>query len=187
MEIWLPVVSYDGLYEVSDLGRVRSLDRSKWNGRCFYVQRGRVLSQKPNVRSGYVHVNLCKDGIAESLVAHRLVLEAFVGPCPEGMECCHNNGVRHDIRLLNLRWDTIANNHADKHLHGTSRAGKALAWIDSRGVNNGQAKIDDSIVRQMFKMRAEGLLNKEIAERISMSNMTVSLVLRRKSWSHVVL
>ena len=54
---------------------------------------------------------------------YRLVLEAFVGPCPEGMEACHNDGNPLNCRLDNLRWDTRKNNHADKIKHGTSNRG----------------------------------------------------------------
>lgn len=51
---------------------------------------------------------------------HRLIAEAFHGPCPPGLECCHNNGKRTDNRPENLRWDTRSANHLDKRRHGTS-------------------------------------------------------------------
>lgn len=103
-------------YEVSNIGRVRSLDRTivMSNGRTRNVK-GRIL--KPGkVKSGHVLVVLGKS--ASSRFIHRLVLEAFVGVRPDGMVCCHNNGDPADNRLENLRWDTWSSNSRDAVAHG---------------------------------------------------------------------
>ena len=72
-------------------------------------------------KSGYrcYLVGLCREGVNEVKLVHRLVLEAFVGPCPDKKECCHNNGNSLDNRLTNLRWDTRRANCLDSALHGT--------------------------------------------------------------------
>jgi hypothetical protein len=75
--------------------------------------------------SGYLCVNF---GRGNTRVIHRLVLEAFVGPCPEGSECRHLNGDRTDNRLENLAWGTPAENHADQYQHGTREAGERHHW-----------------------------------------------------------
>lgn len=64
-------------------------------------------------------IQLHRGGRKYSYLVHRLTLEAFVGPCPQGMEGCHNNGDPWDGRVSNLRWDTHASNMHDKLLHGT--------------------------------------------------------------------
>ncbi|MCG7596363.1 NUMOD4 motif-containing HNH endonuclease [Mycobacterium sp. PSTR-4-N] len=118
-EIWAPIAGFVGSYEVSTIGRVRSLDRvirDSAGRNCF--RKGRVL--KPS-RAGapgkdYPSVAL---GKGNHRTIHRLVLETFVGPCPDGTEACHNNGDRFDNRLDNLRWDTPSNNNRDKRSHGT--------------------------------------------------------------------
>lgn len=109
-EQWLPVVGYEGLYEVSDHGRVRSLDRGS--------RKGRVLSLRVT-GSGHKTVALYLLGKPTGKNVHRLVLIAFVGPCPQGMEACHNDGNPANNHLSNLRWDTHKSNMEDKVKHGT--------------------------------------------------------------------
>lgn len=119
-EVWKPVVGYEGLYGVSNHGNVRSLDRFVTDKNGIKKRRkGQPL--KPILQKrGYMAV-----GIGGTKYIHRLVLEAFVGPCPEGMETCHNNGVRTDNRLENLRWDTSSANNDDIVKHGRH-------WLASR-------------------------------------------------------
>jgi hypothetical protein len=105
-EQWLPVISYEGLYEVSDQGRVRSLHTT-----------GRVLKPSKH-RSGHLHVNLHRQGRKETRKVHCLVLEAFIGPRPPGTECCHYNDIPSDNRLENLRWDTRSANQRDRVRNG---------------------------------------------------------------------
>ena len=103
-ENWLPVVGYEGLYEVSDLGRVRSL------------RSGHLLKMATN--RGYPRVGLNKDGNARAVRVHILVAAAFIGPRPDGQEVCHANGVKTDNRVTNLRYDTHAENNRDIVRHG---------------------------------------------------------------------
>lgn len=119
LERWLPVVGYEDLYQVSDQGRVRSLDRVV---RCgFGAKRkmpGRMIEGKID-RNGYRIVTLCRYGDEWTARAHRVVLAAFVGPCPEGQVVRHLNGVQDDNRLMNLAYGTPLENSADQRRHGT--------------------------------------------------------------------
>lgn len=108
---WIPIPGYDG-YSVSDTGEVMSFKRSR---------AGRLLRQIP-ATGGYRLVKLGNANNPKRI--HRLVLEAFVGPCPEGMEACHNNGDPADNRLENLRWDTKSANMTDRNVHHRGQAGK---------------------------------------------------------------
>lgn len=119
-EKWAPV-HFDSGYEVSTLGRVRRVN-------------GHVLIARPNT-SGYPAVNIAR----RTYRVHRLVLEAFVGPCPDGHQCCHSNGNRADNRLSNLRWDTFMANIADRTLHGTENVGE----------RNGRAVLSDEEAAQV--------------------------------------
>ena len=118
-ERWVPIPGWDGYYEVSDQGRVKSCARSihRSDGSVWPIKE-RIL--KPaHALNGYLTVSLSRvDGIKRSYV-HRLVLESFAGPAPEGTECCHWNGVRDDNRLCNLRWGTRSANMFDAVRHGT--------------------------------------------------------------------
>lgn len=109
-ERWLPVVGYEGLYEVSDYGRVRSVDRViiQNNGRRLNL-RGKILRPAHTADSRYPHVALS----GRTWNIHGLVLEAFVGPCPPGMGCLHDNDIQTDNRLDNLRWGTQSENVQD--------------------------------------------------------------------------
>lgn len=118
-ERWLPVPGYEGGYEVSNHGRVRSLDRTivTSNG-VVRRQPGRTLTPH-SLPKGHLFVKVgsrARGNRAKHHLVHRLVLEAFVGPCPPGMEACHWDGDPTNNRVDNLRWDTpSANQHDKKH------------------------------------------------------------------------
>jgi len=128
-EVWRPISGFEN-YEISDHGRVRQLGREfvRQNpyGAHFLPQRIKI---KPKMLGGWVRfqngrpvtvfVSLRRDGETHTFRVHRLVLEAFIGPAPEGTEGCHNNGDPTDNRLANLRWDTHAENVRDSVWHGT--------------------------------------------------------------------
>ena len=116
-EIWKPVVGHEGSYEVSDHGRVRSLPRviHKSDG-THQTLKGRVLRPTPH-GAGYYHVAI---GQAGKKLIHHLVLEAFVGPRPEGADGCHYDDVRTNNNLENLRWDTRKGNLADSIRNGNN-------------------------------------------------------------------
>lgn len=119
-ERWVPVPGHEGIYEVSDLGRVRSVPRvaTHRNGSSRRVD-GKIRRLVPNGR--YLKVQLSTaDGSRRTHWVHRLVLLAFVGDAP-GMNACHGNGDGRDNRLVNLRWDTPHENQMDKTRHGTNR------------------------------------------------------------------
>jgi hypothetical protein len=116
LEQWRPVVGYEGSYEVSDFGNVRSLNRITDRGRQW---RGRLMSPAPMGPSGYLIVTLWRDGSQRTHLVHRLVLSAFVGPAPEGAEGLHGIGGPADNRLSNLAWGTHSENQFDQVAHGT--------------------------------------------------------------------
>lgn len=118
VEVWKEIDGFDGKYSVSDLGRVRSNDRivHSTSGQIYGVK-GKILKCSPG-NHGYRVASLWKDGKHHRQLVHRLVLEAFVGECPDGMECCHNNGNPLDNRVENLRWGTSSDNTQDIIRHG---------------------------------------------------------------------
>lgn len=123
IERWLPVVGFDGRYEVSDLGRVRRVPHTAVDRRGYRLTWGPLIL-KPKLRRGYLRVALPTRWGRVNRCIHILVLEAFVGQRPPGMEARHLNGDRSDSRLVNLTWGTHAENYADKVRHGTDRGWK---------------------------------------------------------------
>jgi hypothetical protein len=116
-ERWLPVVGFEGLYEVSDLGRVKSHRRGA----------PRILRPGP---SNYGHLSVVL-GRGNTRMVHRLVLEAFAGPCPRGHESLHGDGGPTDNKLSNLRWGTRTENIRDAVRHGTWHSEKRKAGWSS--------------------------------------------------------
>lgn len=119
-ERWLPIPGWEGLYEVSDHGRVKSLPILGHNRKVLL----RVL--KPLLRgraAKYFTVHLRNSKRGRMVAIHVLVLETFVGPRPPGMHACHNDGDPANNRLENLRWDTPKANMADRDRHGTTFRG----------------------------------------------------------------
>lgn len=116
-EHWRLIPGYERFYEVSDLGRVRTVARPI--GYRSGIWDVKILRARPHV-GGYLNACLRRDGNKKTFKVHRLVLEAFVGPCPEGMECRHLNGNPADNRLANLVWGSKSQNELDKVHHGTN-------------------------------------------------------------------
>lgn len=118
-ENWLPIPGWEGVYEVSDLGRIRSLDRvvTFRDGRRYFY-RGRILRHQTHP-SGHSLVRLSIGRHRETARIHAAVMLAFVGPRPPDMEVCHGNGDPADNRLINLRYDTRGANLLDSVRHGT--------------------------------------------------------------------
>jgi hypothetical protein len=144
------VFGYEGLYEVSDIGRVRSVDRTitcanRWGGETTRRKNGKILSVcKSN--SGYPCVGLWKNNRGTTREVHRLVLESFIGPCPDGMECRHLNGDPGNNNIKNLCWGTRSENFIDKSVHGNARklkpadVGFIKHWLDGGFSNSEIAK-----------------------------------------------
>lgn len=119
-ETWKPIPGFEGHYDASNLGRIKSLARVviRSNG-VSQTWPERILSPG-RTTSGHFAVSLRgANKKPKSIRVHQLVMWAHVGPTPPGMEVCHNNGVHTDNRLDNLRFDTHANNMADLRKHGT--------------------------------------------------------------------
>ena len=119
IEHWRPIPGWEGVYEVSDAGRVRSLDRRYTNARGERrTYRGRVLSAFLN-SEGYPQVNLSRPGTRASRAVHQLVALAFIGPPLPDEEVCHGDGTRTNNALTNLRYGTHSENALDQVRHGT--------------------------------------------------------------------
>ena len=109
-EEWLPIAHYEGLYEASSYGRVRSLDRVIHDKKGTTRRLIGLLLRPSTDPSGYKTVSLNKDGKARSFKTHRLVAEAFIPIRGSGLEVNHRNHNKADNRLQNLEWVTRSEN-----------------------------------------------------------------------------
>ncbi len=116
-EQWKTVVGYEGYYEVSDMGRVRSVDRTVVTSLGPRRYRGKILSIATD-NNGTMYVQLYRDKKSKPKRVHVMVLESFVGPRPDGMVGCHYDDDHSNNSLNNLRWDTPSANEQDKIRNG---------------------------------------------------------------------
>lgn len=160
LETWKAVVGYEGLYEVSDHGRIKN------------ARNGAIKSQHKSKKDNRMRVMLHREGKQKCAKVHRLVLIAFVGPNPLGYECCHNDGNPQNNMLRNLRWDTAANNQADRAKHGTSNRGEQCAT----------AKLTAA---QVYAILSDTRKQQEIADEYGIRQNTVSRIKSGVRWAHL--
>jgi len=176
MERWENIPRYEGYYQASNMGRVRGIDRITKNvNGATRPLRGRILKGSKHPTSLYSYVVLCKHNVPKTMACHALVLEAFVGPCPDGMECCHSNGVRDDNRLENLRWDTHKANCLDTIKHGKS----------TRGIKHPMAKLNEMQVSQIKALLQSGLSCYKIAKGFVVCRRTIGQIKTGTTWGWV--
>lgn len=169
LETWLPIAGYEGLYEVSDLGNVRSLKRATTSGK--------VLSQKTTT-SGYSAVCLCKNNEKKTVVVHRLVATAFISNPDNKPEVNHKNGIRTDNRIANLEWVTRSENE----LHAFRALGKAPQAYWAGKPRRFARKLSDEQVREI---RQDVRSNSAIAAEYGLSKTAVSDIKRCKYYKEV--
>ena len=107
-ETWKAIPGYEGFYEVSDQGQVRN------------VKRSRVVAGSRN-HDGYQRLALFRNGQRRFYSVHELVLQAFVGPRPEGMDACHWDDDKQNNSLSNLRWSSRSENMRDNVRNGNHK------------------------------------------------------------------
>jgi hypothetical protein len=171
---WKPVVGFEGLYEVSDLGRVRSLDRTVPSIIGIKQhRRGAIMAQ--SLDSDYLHLLLWKNGKGYNCWTHRLVAQAFI-PNPDGKpEVNHKEQPKTDNRVSNLEWATKAQN--DEHA--------AMTGLVLKGSKVGTAKLTEAQVVLMRKLWAQGWTQNALQGFFEVSQTTVQYAVTGKSWKHV--
>lgn len=171
IEIWKDVVGYVGLYMVSSLGRVKSLNYLR-------MKRERILKSAKH-KKGYLYVVLSKNNIKKTHRIHRLVLEAFIGLCPKGMESCHNDGNPGNNFIGNLRYDTPKNNMKDQIKHGT-RPDYSKSKYNAAKLNDWQLRIINRLLDDNC------LTQREISKIFNVHFSTISLIKKKSIESKVL-
>ncbi len=132
MEIWKDIKNYEGYYQVSSEGRVRSVERkitqTSRSGAIYYrTIPSRILSPRLDTEGTYLYVNLSKRNIAKNSAVHRLVIKAFLGKGSPNLEAGHRDGNSLNNFSSNLGWLSKKENAQDKKLHGTHLQGSDIS------------------------------------------------------------
>lgn len=168
-ELWRPVVGYEGLYEVSDQGRVKSLPRRRRNGGII---KERILRTAGNP---YQLATFTVDRKRTAKRVHQLVAEAFLGPAPSGMIVLHGPGGKGDNRLENLSYGTYSDNN------------KRDRWRDGT-INAGEAHHKTTITaKDVLEIRALAgtMPQKDIGQLYGLTQAGVSGIICRRRWAHL--
>jgi len=173
-EIWKPILSCPG-YEASSLGRIRSFWKFVGPGpRLLSDQPQRILARWLD-NCGYYRVQI-KNG---NKTIHRLVAEAFRGPCPPGQQCRHLDGVRTNVDETNLCWGTFEEQGIDKIKHDNN--GNRI-----RGEKQWKAKLTASEVKEIRELYTQGGYSQPQLGRIfGVSHTQIGYVVHHKSWAHI--
>lgn len=123
-------------------------------------------------------INLRVGGKQCRFYVHRLILEAFVGPCPDGLECLHHDGNPANNWIGNLSWGTHVKNVDDSRRHETCQMGHL-------GEKNGQAKLMEADIPVIRRLASEGVVYHDIAARFGTTTPNVCYIVNRKSWAHI--
>ena len=162
-EQWVSVVGYEGIYEVSSLGRLRN-------------SRGKILRQE-KTWAGYLRFKLQRNRVTKRRQVHCLVAEAFLGPCPPLHEVNHKNRVRGENHVGNLEYLTKSANikHGFDALGGNPKTDGSQHW---------NHKLVEAEVIAIRAKRSVTPLN-QLASEFGVSMSTISMICNRRTWTHI--
>lgn len=174
-EVWEGIPGYIGIYEISSLGRVRTLTRRK------SIKAGYIFRLKPH-KSGYFYADLTdRNGNRKKCFVHRLMMLAF-HPIdnPDDMDVNHKDGQKGRNVLSNLEWLS----HQANIIHARD---VLKVWADNRGEKSGKSKLMDEDIRQIRRLwnNGQGMQQTEIAKLYHVSSVSISNICNRRTWAHV--
>ncbi len=127
-------------------------------------------------KDGYLRLTVTDAGnVRRCRFVHMLVLAAFAGPCPTGLQARHLDGKKLNCRADNLAWGTVQENHDDKQRHGTT----------ARGERDGNAKLTADAVREIRELARQGVHLKTLHLRFGVTDVTIYHIVNRRTWKHV--
>lgn len=173
---WLPIGGFEGIYEVSNDGRVRSVERIIDNGRGTYVLHSKEIAQHKWTRKRktlYMQVSLRRNGVLKSTLVHKLVLTAFAGERDTNEQCRHLDGNSFNNNLSNLKWGTPQENVDDRTRHGRNQDGE-------------KSKSAKLIAADVVDIRTSTESSRVLAKRFNVSRSQIQFIKHEKAWKHLL-
>lgn len=173
-EVWKSIKDFEGLYEISSIGRIRSLFRIiEYKNGIKHPHDGFMLKQELS-KDGYMRIKLWKSHKYKHFNVHRLVASAFIDN-PGGKDCVnHIDSMRVNNCVYNLEWVTVQENTDHAIEYGN---------FNPKGEGNGSAKLKDN---EVLEIRYNGKPPKEMMEKFSISKGVVSSIRTRRTWKHLI-
>jgi len=177
-EIWVDIIGYEGFYQVSNTGKVRSVDRSiKYSNGKVYVYKGKELSLKYR-KDGYYTACLCKNSDEKNLFVHRLIAFAFIPKVDNKPFINHKNGVKTDNRIENLEWCDYSDNN--KHAYDTGLNSTL------KGEKSHFSKLKSADIYSIRNMYHNWFFTKwELADIYKMTYNSIHNILIKKTWFNI--
>jgi hypothetical protein len=175
-EIWKDIKGFEAIYQISNLGRVKSLKRSITHSYWGKVNLSERIKKAFIDRCGYYSVMLHKESVKKSFSVHRLVALAFIPNENKKLDVNHKNGIKTDNRLENLEWMTRSENV----IHSL----KTRLKIPKNGnqVHNSILSKENAI---KIKYEHKDLTHKQIAKLYGIDSSLVSKIRRNLNWKHI--
>jgi predicted XRE-type DNA-binding protein len=175
MEEWKPIKGYDGLYEVSNNGRVRSYN--KYGFKHEKMDNPRIIKQKMS-NAGYLRVLLSFRGVYKNHSVHRLVASVFVENLNNKKYVNHLNGIKTDNKALNLEWCTRSENQYHAYENGLQKI--------TYGEDSPNSKLNNDIINEIRQKWETGKYSQsQIGKMFNTHQSQISRIINGKTWSHI--
>lgn len=176
VEIWKPVKGYEGLYEVSNVGRVKSMPRTiaRSDGKPYTIKKEKIMKLFAD-EDGYRRIEMRNDGKSFKTFAHRLVARAFIPNAENKPQVNHINGIKNDNRVDNLEWVTLQENKDHAVANGLV--------ADQRGIKNPSNTLEEKQVMKIIELKEKGFRPVEIARKIDIPYSNVRNVYYGYTWT----
>lgn len=162
-----PIKDFEDSYAISKNGEVMRI--KKCQGATF----GKILKNQIHSKRGYLIIKLTTKKLSRTYDIHILMANTFLGRTNNSLQVCHNNGIKTDCRLENLRLDTVVANSNDRILHGTS----------NRGTRNGHNKYSNELILEIRKLANDGEKKVKLSKKFNIPYSYIRKIINKERWA----